>query len=153
SFSSDVCLGLFTHFKREEDTTMKSGKLDEELKRMSDIVDHLSSDCIVLFNESFAATNEREGSEISRQIVTALLEKRVKVYFVTHQYEFAQSLYEKKMPTATFLRAERKAGGERTFRVVQGEPLQTSYGEDLYDRIFLGVAPSPASAAPVTPSV
>jgi DNA mismatch repair ATPase MutS len=150
SFSSDVCLGLFTHFKREEDTTMKSGKLDEELKRMSDIVDHLSSDCIVLFNESFAATNEREGSEISRQIVTALLEKRVKVFFVTHQYEFAQSIYEKKMPNALFLRAERKAGGERTFRVVPGEPLQTSYGEDLYDRIFLGTAPSPASAAPVT---
>jgi len=150
SFSSDVCLGLFTHFKREEDTTMKSGKLDEELKRMSDIVDHLSSDCIVLFNESFAATNEREGSEISRQIVSALLEKRVKVFFVTHQYEFAQSIYEKKMPNAIFLRAERKTGGERTFRVVKGEPLQTSYGEDLYDRIFLGAAPSPASAAPVT---
>jgi DNA mismatch repair ATPase MutS len=150
SFSADVCVGLFTHFKREEDTTMKSGKLDEELKRMSDIVDHLSSDCIVLFNESFAATNEREGSEISRQIVSALLEKRVKVFFVTHQYEFAQSFYEKKMPNTLFLRAERKTGGERTFRVVQGEPLETSYGEDLYDRIFLGMAPSPASAAPMT---
>jgi DNA mismatch repair ATPase MutS len=151
SFSSDVCVGVFTHFKREEDTTMKSGKLDEELKRMSDIVDHLSSDCAVLFNESFAATNEREGSEISRQIVSALLEKRVKVFFVTHQYEFAWSFYEKKMPNAVFLRAERKAGGERTFRVVEGEPLQTSYGEDLYDRIFLGTSPNPASAAPVTP--
>jgi DNA mismatch repair ATPase MutS len=150
SFSSDMCAGLFTHFKREEDITMKSGKLDEELKRMSEIVDHLSSDCAVLFNESFAATNEREGSEISRQIVSALLEKRVRVFFVTHQYEFARSLYEKKMANAVFLRAERKAGGERTFKVVPGEPLETSYGEDLYDHIFLGTAPSPAPAAPVT---
>ena len=150
SFTSDLTEGVFTHFKREEDTAMKSGKLDEELKRMSDIVDHLSADCTVLFNESFAATNEREGSEISRQIVGALLEKRVKVFFVTHQYEFAHSLYEKKMANAVFLRAERKAGGERTFKVVQGEPLETSYGEDLYDHIFLGAAPSPASAAPVT---
>ena len=150
SFSSDLCAGLFTHFKREEDIAMKSGKLDEELKRMSDIVDHLSSDCTVLFNESFAATNEREGSEISRQIVAALLEKRVKVFFVTHQYEFAHSLYEKKMTNAVFLRAERKAGGERTFKVIEGEPLETSYGEDLYDHIFLGAAPSPASAAAVT---
>jgi DNA mismatch repair ATPase MutS len=150
SFSSDPCAGLFTHFKREEDITMKSGKLDEELKRMSEIVDHLTSDCAVLFNESFAATNEREGSEISRQIVNALLEKRVKVFFVTHQYEFARSLYERKMPNAVFLRAERKAGGERTFKVVPGEPLETSYGEDLYDHIFVGTAPSPAPAAPVT---
>ena len=143
SFSSDVCTGLFTHFKREEDVTMRSGKLDEELKRMSEIVDHLSPDCAVLFNESFAATNEREGSEISRQIVTALLERRVKVLFVTHQYDFAESFYQKKMPNALFLRAERKQGGERTFKVVPGEPLETSYGEDLYDRIFLGAAPAP----------
>ncbi|MGH9920193.1 MAG: MutS-related protein, partial [Nitrososphaerales archaeon] len=152
SFTSDLSEGLFTHFKREEDTTMRSGKLDEELRRMSEIVDNLSSDSAVLFNESFAATNEREGSEISRQIVGALLERRVKVFFVTHQYEFAHSLYEKKMANAVFLRAERKAGGERTFKVVEGEPLETSYGEDLYDRIFLGAAPAPAPepAAPAT---
>jgi DNA mismatch repair ATPase MutS len=150
SFSSDLCAGLFTHFKREEDITMKSGKLDEELKRMSDVVDHLTPDCAVLFNESFAATNEREGSEISRQIVRALLERRVRVFFVTHQYEFARSLYEEKMPNAVFLRAERKSGGERTFKVVPGEPLETSYGEDLYDQIFLGSAPSPAPTAPMT---
>ncbi|MDA4115711.1 MAG: DNA mismatch repair protein MutS [Thaumarchaeota archaeon] len=150
SFASDLSEGLFTHFKREEDTTMRSGKLDEELRRMSEIVDNLSSDSAVLFNESFAATNEREGSEISRQIVGALLERRVKVFFVTHQYEFAHSLYERKMANAVFLRAERKTGGERTFKVVEGEPLETSYGEDLYDRIFLGAAPAPAPAAPAT---
>lgn len=63
---------------------MESGKLDEELSRMSGIVDHISSDSMVLFNESFAATNEREGSEIARQIVSALLEKRIKIFFVTH---------------------------------------------------------------------
>ncbi len=40
-FCSSVCDGLFTHFKREEDPGMKSGKLDEELRRMSDIVDHV----------------------------------------------------------------------------------------------------------------
>jgi len=150
SFSSDLCNGLFTHFRREEDPTMKSGKLDEELSRMNDIVNHLSPNCVVLLNESFAATNEMEGSEISRQIVSALLENRIKVFFVTHQYEFARSLYEKNMANALFLRAERKAGGERTFKIVQGEPLQTSYGEDLYDRIFLGTALSEASAAPVS---
>jgi MutS domain V len=150
SFSSDICEGLFTHFMREEDTTMESGKLDEELSRMSDIVDHLSPDCVVLFNESFSATNEREGSEIARQIVTALLERRVKVFFVTHQYEFARGLYERKMANALFLRAERKPSGERTFRVVEGEPPRTSFGEDLYDRIFLGNGHGGASAPPVS---
>jgi DNA mismatch repair ATPase MutS len=136
SFSANVCNGLSTHFKREEDVTMKSGKLDEELKRMSEIADHLTSNSMLLFNESFAATNEREGSEIARQITSALLEKDIKVFFVTHQYEFAHRYYGQKMDNAIFLRAERQADGTRTFKLVVGEPWQTSYGEDLYNRIF-----------------
>lgn len=136
SFSSNVCDGLFTHYKREEDIAMKSGKLDEELSRMSDIVDKITSNSMVLFNESFAATNEREGSEIARQIVSALLEKRLKVFFVTHFYEFAHGFVDKRVENALFLRAERQADGIRTFKLIEGEPLQTSYGEDLYDSIF-----------------
>jgi hypothetical protein len=38
-FAVAVCTGLLAHFKRE-DETMISGKLDEELSRMSDIADH-----------------------------------------------------------------------------------------------------------------
>ena len=137
SYCSNLCLGLFTHYKREEDSSMKSGKFDEELSRMSDIVDQLSPNSLLLFSESFAATNEREGSEIARQIVCALLEKGVKIFFVTHLYEFAHSLYEQKAENSIFLRAERRPDGERTFKVIVGEPLQTSFGEDLYRRIFI----------------
>jgi DNA mismatch repair ATPase MutS len=136
SFSASVCNGVFTHFKREEDVTMESGKLDEELGRMSEIVDHLASNSVLLFNESFSATNEREGSEIAWQITRGLLEKGIKVFFVTHQYEFAHRFYDQKMEKAIFLRADRKADGTRTFKLIEGEPLQTSYGEDLYNRIF-----------------
>jgi len=35
-----------------------------------------------------------------------------------------------------FLRAERQADGGRTFRVIEAEPLQTSYGADLYKAVF-----------------
>ncbi|HOV67273.1 MAG TPA: hypothetical protein PLI31_02815 [Methanoregulaceae archaeon] len=99
---------------------------------------------MVLFNESFAATNEREGSEIARQIVCALLERRIRVVFVTHLSEFARTLNERRMKNALFLRAEREADGTRSFRVTVGEPLQTSHGEDLYARIFTGAFPGPA---------
>jgi len=136
SFCANICRGLFTHYKRREDAAMESGKLDEELGRMSDIVDNITPNSLVLFNESFAATNGREGSEIARQIIRALLERHIKVFFVTHLYEFAYGFCEKKMENVIFLRAERKAGGKRTFKLIEGEPLQTSYGEDLYKRIF-----------------
>jgi len=136
SFCANISDGIFTHYRREEDATMKSGKLDEELARMSDIVDKIRSDSLVLFSESFAATNEREGSEIARQITRALLEKRIKVFFVTHLYEFAHGFHDRKMENACFLRAERQAGGSRTFKLIEGEPLQTSYGEDVYKTVF-----------------
>jgi DNA mismatch repair ATPase MutS len=116
---------------------MKSGKFDEELGRMSEIVDNLTPNSMVLFNESFAATNEREGSEIARQITSALLEKCIKVFFVTHQYELHTAFITKEWGMQFFLRAERQDNGERTFRVIEGEPLQTSFGEDLYEEVFL----------------
>jgi DNA mismatch repair ATPase MutS len=154
SFEAELCSGLFTHYKREEDPTMKSGKLDEELGRMSDIADHMGPDALVLFNESFAATNEREGSEIATQIVRALLERRIKVFFVTHLYEFAHGFFDRRMEDALFLRAERRADGTRTFRLIEGEPLETSYGEDLYREIFaVETAQAGAGCVSATPPV
>jgi DNA mismatch repair ATPase MutS len=115
---------------------MASGKFDEELKRMSELVERLKPNTFVLFNESFAATNELEGSEIAGQITTALIEKDIKVCFVTHLHEFAEALYERKMDAALFLRAERLEDGSRTFKLRPGKPLSTSFGVDLYNRIF-----------------
>ena len=143
SFCSNVCDGLFAHSKREEDATMKSGKFDEELSRMSDMADNMTSNSMVLFNESFAATNEREGSEIARQILCALLEKGIKIFLVTHLYALAHGFVGEKMENGIFLLAERQADGQRTFKLVEGEPLQTSFGEDLYNMIFGGPEKGP----------
>ncbi len=136
AFRADVRDGLFTHFKREEDVTMSSGKLEEELVRASELAGLVRPASLVLFNESFAATNEREGAEIAQAIVRALVELGVKVVFVTHSYELAGSFYEHRRPDALFLRAERLPDGERTFRQIEGEPLPTSFGEDLYREVF-----------------
>jgi hypothetical protein len=45
---------------------------------------------------------------------------------------------------ALFLRAGRETTGARTFKLDVGEPLQTSFGEDLYNKIF-----SPDSAVTI----
>ncbi|MGH7996459.1 MAG: MutS-related protein [Opitutaceae bacterium] len=153
SFGADLCRSLFTHYRREEDAAMKSGKFDEEMARMSAIADQLTPDSLLLFNESFAATNEREGSEVARQIVQALLETRVKIFFVTHLHEFAHGLWEDRRPATLFLRAERREDGRRTFKLPPGDPLETSYGADVYREIFgeeaaPGEADSPPRADP-----
>jgi len=140
-FAVEVCTGVVTHYKREEDASMESGKWDEELSRMSAIIDRLDPDAMILFNESFASTNEREGSEIAGQIVHALLARRVKVLFVTHLYHFARAFFCEDADHSAFLRAERRPDGTRPYKLVEGEPLETSYGEDLYKSIFLHARP------------
>jgi MutS domain V len=136
AFQSELCDGLFTHYRREEDDTMESGKLDEELKRMSEIVERLTPNPMILLNESFAATNEREGSEIASQVTRALLEAHKRTLFVTHLYAFAHALYARRLKTVMFLRAEREPDGRRSFKIAEEAPLETSYGEDLYRRVF-----------------
>jgi DNA mismatch repair ATPase MutS len=145
SFSSELCTDLFTHYKREEDAAMKGGRLDEELRRMSAIADAIRPNALLLFNESFASTNEREGSEIARQIVSALLEHRIKLFFVSHMYQFTHGLFESNMGDALFLRAERNPDGTRSFKLVKGEPLDTSYGHDLYRSMFAAEAEEPVA--------
>jgi DNA mismatch repair ATPase MutS len=132
---------IFTHFRREEDAEMESGKLDEELARMSAIVGWARPGAMLLCNESFSSTNEAEGSQIAREITRALCEAGVKVLHVTHLYDFAEREYAKADPQALFLRAERTDDGRRSFRVLEGRPQPTSYGDDIYREVFGADAP------------
>lgn len=135
-YSGERCTGLFTHYKREEDASLKSGKLDEEMARLSVIAEDIRPGGMFLSNESFASTNEREGSEIARQTVDALREHRIKVIAVTHLFDFANRLAKAQRADTFFLRADRRDDGSRTFKLVVGEALSTSFGKDLYAQVF-----------------
>lgn len=149
SLRTTVCSGLFTHWAREEDAEMRRGRLDEELERWSAIADGLRPGGMVLCNEPFTSTNEREGSRIGQEVVRALLDCSVRVVLVTHLYELARELEAERPGEALFLRAERGPGGRRTFTLAQGGPLPTAFGADLHERVF-GEPPRtsrPAAAA------
>ncbi|UIJ33733.1 hypothetical protein [Allobranchiibius sp. GilTou73] len=133
-FSTSTVTGLFTHFTREEDPGMTAGKFDEELARMSRITDRLRPGGLLLCNESFAATNEREGAEIAAGIIEALREQSVRIVFVTHMFDLARR-YTGDDHTL-FLRAERRSDGQRSYRLRVAPPEATSFGADLYQQIF-----------------
>lgn len=136
SFSASIRRGVFTHYKREELAAMTSGKFDEELARMSEIVGAITTNCLLLCNESFAATNEREASEIAAGVVRAMIETGNTVIVVSHLFELAHRFYQEHADTTLFLRAARGDNGRRSFNIAEGEPLSTSYGEDLYRSTF-----------------
>ena len=139
-FKSGLFKNIFTHFTRREDSAMNSGKLDEELKRMGKIVENVTPGSLVLLNESFATTTEKEGSAIAYDIVKALKESGIKVMTVTHLMSFARHMYEEcggaESPDSVFLSAERLENGTRTFKMIRHEPELSSFGLELYEQIL-----------------
>ncbi|MCR4584149.1 MAG: hypothetical protein K5686_00350 [Lachnospiraceae bacterium] len=139
SYRSGIFPRIFVHFTRREDSEMNSGRLDEELGRMDKIVSHIGEGSLLLLNESFATTTEKEGSVIAYDIIKALKEAGVRILTVTHLLSFARRVHEEAAdaPSAgvAFLSAERKADGTRTFRMIPHEPELTSFGLDLYEEI------------------
>ncbi len=139
SYSSGIFPKIFVHFTRREDSAMNSGRLDEELGRMNRIVEQIDDGSLLLLNESFATTTEKEGSVIAYDIIRALNEAGVRILTVTHLLSFAKRIYEESYgrpdSTAEFLSAERMADGTRTFRMIRHEPELTSFGLDLYEEL------------------
>jgi DNA mismatch repair ATPase MutS len=139
TFRSGIFPKIFVHFTRREDSAMNSGRLDEELSRMNGIVEHIGDGSLVLLNESFATTTEKEGSVIAYDIIRALKEAGVRILTVTHLLSFAKRVYgeTKDNPESgvEFLSAERLPDGRRTYRMIRSEPELTSFGLDLYDEI------------------
>ena len=139
SYSAGIFPRIFVHFTRREDSEMNSGRLDEELKRMNGIIENIGEGSLLLLNESFATTTEKEGSVIAYDIIRALKEAGVRILTVTHLLSFARRVHEdmlsKEMTGTEFLSAERKQDGTRTFRMIRHEPELTSFGLDLYEAI------------------
>lgn len=126
---------VHTHFRREEDETLASGKFDDELSRIATTADRLEPGSLLLSNESFSSTNEREGSQIAEDILDGLADAGVDVIMVTHLYELAHRLGGAPTPV-TYLRAERTPDGRRTYRIVPGDPEPSVHARDLYDGVF-----------------
>ena len=133
---AEIGNGVHTHFTREEDPEMRGGRLDEELRRMAAITDTIAPGALLLLNESFSSTNEREGSEIASGVVRAMLDRGVRVVLVTHMYDLAHGFASDAARPVLFLRAERLPDGRRTFVLAPGAPLPTSHARDSYRRVF-----------------
>lgn len=132
AFTSVPFAKIFTHFSREEDSKMESGRLDEELSRMSNIIKEIKPKSLILFNESFVSTNEREGSSIAKEIIDALYDENCYVFFVTHMFELSTILEAKYNDNICFLRASRT----RDFHLNLEKALETSFAMDIYKEIF-----------------
>ncbi|ROO84512.1 MutS-like protein [Actinocorallia herbida] len=136
SYRATPADGVFTHFRREEDRTLTSGRLAEELGRLSAIADLLRPGSLLLSNESLSSTGEEEASAIAADLLRAFTAHGVRVALVTHLHALAHATHTAPPAPVLSLRAERTPDGARTFRLTPAPPSASAHATDLYRRIL-----------------
>jgi DNA mismatch repair protein MutS len=78
-----LCDRVFTHFEKEELVTDLRSKLEDELIRIREILEHATADSVVIMNESLASTTVDDALFLGRDVLLRLLDRGVLAVYVT----------------------------------------------------------------------
>lgn len=107
---------IFTHFERQEDLAALSGKLEDDLTRVGEIVRTATGNSVVILNEIFASTTVQDATFLGTKLLTAIMRLDALCVYVTFVDELA-SLGEQIVSMMSTIVPEDPA--ERTYRVVR----------------------------------
>jgi hypothetical protein len=85
-----LCDKLFSHFEREENLDTLSGKLEDDLRRVHDIVTHATADSVVVMNESFSSTSLEDARRLGTAVLSSLLALDIRCVYVTFVDELSR---------------------------------------------------------------
>lgn len=133
-YDCPVFKNLVSHFPKDEEEALMYGKLAEELERFHGSLSLMKENALVLLNESFATTTEKEGCEIAKDVLRALSKVRPSLLFVTHNYRLLQNMKEisQTLENGTRLHSLVVCAGnsstDRTYKINKGEPQKEIHG-------------------------
>jgi hypothetical protein len=107
---------IFTHFEREEDLARMSGKLEDDLVRIGETLRTVTSDSVIVLNETFASTTLQDATFLGTKLLTRVMRLGALCVYVTFVDELA-SLGEPVVSMMSTVVPEHPA--ERTFKVVR----------------------------------
>lgn len=133
---------IHTHFPEEETLGIDRGRLGEEAKRISVIINKSTSKSLVLLNETFSSTRRIDGYYLGRDVLKILMKLKCKGIYVTHFGELADDIeaLNKEVPDGSVL-AGLVAGiedtdnkgltGNRTFKIQRIKSVGLGYSKDI----------------------
>ena len=107
---------LFTHFAREEDLTKMSGKLEDDLLRIGEILRAATSGSILILNEIFSSTTLHDARFLGSKLMKKVMQLDALCVYVTFVDELA-SIGDSVVSMMSTIVPENPA--ERTYKVVR----------------------------------
>jgi DNA mismatch repair ATPase MutS len=80
---------VFSHFEKEEELATLSGKLEDELVRVHDILEQATGASVVVMNESFTSTTLQDALVLGREVLRRLIDLDLLAVYVTFVDELA----------------------------------------------------------------
>lgn len=81
---------LYTHFEREESIETLSGKLQDDLTRVRDILASASSHSVVILNEIFTSTSLADALFLSKRVIADIIRQDMIAVWVTFVDELSR---------------------------------------------------------------
>ncbi len=125
---------IYTHFEREENLQNLHSKLQDELLRIHDITDQMTSRSIVILNEIFTSTTSDDAFYLSQQIMEKIQSQDVLCVWVTFIDELV-SLTNKAVSMVSTVDTTNPA--IRTFRIVRKPADGQAYALSIAEKYKL----------------
>ena len=130
--------GIYTHFPTGAEDTIDKGRLGEECARLGEIFDCVTSQSLVLLDESLSSTGSYEASYIAAEVLGGLAHVGCRCLFSTHLHELAAEIdninrrsLENGGVAIDTLVAGIVGEGKRSFRITRAKPDGKSYARDI----------------------
>ncbi len=108
---------IFTHFEREENIQNHSGKLQDDLIRIHDILNYATKDSIIIMNEILSSTALKDAVSIGKKLMDQIIRLDSLCVFVTFLDELA-SYGETIVSMVSTIEPEVPV--QRTYKIIRG---------------------------------